>query len=493
MESLLTSLGVPAFAPEQLRTLVADLESGHSEAARALEPVHGAWIPMTYAVVLAARGQRARARAAVRRALEQGSGSWFALLVCARVEQALGASQRVEGLLQSALERSGTTAQRVRVLDAWADVAGGSGWHREALGAVEQALSIGGSAVERHLRAAELLRAAGSHARVMPHLRAVLWFQPSAQHYLTAAQMLRALGRWDEARAMAHEAMSTADAAERDQAVEELLRAGQRAPDSIEDAARETLLRLRIDDATTVEAGFDRLLLTYAGHPVVLARRAELYMTLGRYRDAARDFSEAVRADKTLVRAAVGRAALALCEGSARQCLQRLAGLDGGVMTSTLLAWRAEARRREGLLDEAVEDLEESGRLCASRASVWINLALAYGARGSPEALSEGFERVRRCAPGLLVDAATALGVELERAPEPISPEVARAVLEGCLTQMRGNRSSACGMYFNREGRLRSVEWRVDAPEDGMNREALKRARELLSWGARGAPEKAPP
>lgn len=493
MDPTQAALGVPSFTLEQLRSLVTELESGSTELARALEPVHGPWVSLTAAVVLIGKGQRPRALAAVRRALEQGVTSWFVHLVSARLSQSVGAVQGLSPRFERALELASELPHRLRVLDAWCDAAESLGQIREAVHAVEQSLVLAGSDVGRHLTAARLLRLGGSHARVMPHMRAVLWFQPSAQHYLTAAQMLRALGRWDEARAMAHEAMSTADAAERDQAVEELLRAGQRAPDSIEDAARETLLRLRIDDATTVEAGFDRLLLTYAGHPVVLARRAELYMTLGRYRDAARDFSEAVRADKTLVRAAVGRAALALCEGSARQCLQRLAGLDGGVMTSTLLAWRAEARRREGLLDEAVEDLEESGRLCASRASVWINLALAYGARGSPEALSEGFERVRRCAPGLLVDAATALGVELERAPEPISPEVARAVLEGCLTQMRGNRSSACGMYFNREGRLRSVEWRVDAPEDGMNREALKRARELLSWGARGAPEKAPP
>jgi tetratricopeptide (TPR) repeat protein len=355
------------------------------------------------------------------------------------------------------------------VLDAWGECAEALGQYREAVHAIEQALTLGGSEVTRHLSAARLLRSAGSYARVMPHLRAVLWLQPSAEHYLVTAETLRRLGRAEEARGVAHE--STPE-------ITDL------SVDSVTDAARDALLRMWVDPLSAVEAGFDELLRVRARHPEALVRRGTFHMLLGRYPEAAADFEEALAGDATCGSALVALGQLALCEGDAERCVQRLRQGPLGDARNDARALSGEALRRLGRVPQATRILTECTQQEPERASSWINLALCLADGGDAEALAQGVLRVRRCAPGLLTDAARAI----ELAPEAVEdPAEAARVLESCLAVMRGSREVRAGMYRSREGRWRSLVWRHDAPEDGVQREPLKRARELLSWGARGA------
>lgn len=333
MDPSQAALGVPSFTLEQLRSLVTALESGSTELARAQEPVHGPWVPLTAAVVLIGRGQRPRALAAVRRALEQGAASWFVHLVSARLSQSLGSVQGLSPRFERALELATERPHQLRVLDAWCEASESLGQVREAVHAVEQSLVLAGSDVGRHLTAARLLRAAGSHARVMPHMRAVLWLRPSAEHYLVTAETLRRLGRADEARGVAHE--STPELTDL-------------SPDAVTDAARDALLRLRVDPPSAVDAGFEELLRLRDHHPEVLVRRGTFRMLLGRHSDATGDFDDVLSADPTLGRAVVGLAAVALCEGDAARCLWWLRRGGQGEAAGEARALSGEALRRLG-------------------------------------------------------------------------------------------------------------------------------------------------
>lgn len=474
MDPTQAALGVPSFTLEQLRSLVTELESGSTELARALEPVHGPWVSLTAAVVLIGKGQRPRALAAVRRALEQGATSWFVHLVSARLSQSVGAVQGLSPRFERALELASELPHRLRVLDAWCDAAESLGQIREAVHAVEQSLVLAGSDVGRHLTAARLLRLGGSHARVMPHMRAVLWLQPSAEHYLVTAETLRKLGRAEEARGVAHE--STPELTDL-------------SADSVADAARDALLRMWVDPPSAVEAGFEELLRARDGHPEVLVRRGTFRLLQGRHREATGDFDDALRADPAFGHAAVGLGAVALGEGDPERCIRWLRRGGLGEANDEARALSGEALRRLGRTPQATRILTECTQAEPARASGWINLALCLADGGDPQALSLGVARVRRAAPGLLADAAEVLGLDLDAAPEPPGEETSRALLERCLTQMRGSREVATGMYCTREGRWRSLVWRPDAPDDALQRDALKRARELLAWGARGGRE----
>ena len=63
---------------------------------------------------------------------------------------------------EQALALTPDSVHQLRVLDAWGECAEALGQYREAVHAIEQALTLGGSEVTRHLSAARLLRG-GSH------------------------------------------------------------------------------------------------------------------------------------------------------------------------------------------------------------------------------------------------------------------------------------------------------------------------------------------
>jgi len=80
------------------------------------------------------------------------------------------------------------------------------------------------------------------------------------------------------------------------------------------------------------------------------------------------------------------------------------------------------------------------------RLSAWVNLALVEDARGQPERARAHFEAIEDAAPALLSDARREAGRGADRV----------ALLERCLTMMRGNRSSSTITYFS-GGELRLV------------------------------------
>jgi tetratricopeptide (TPR) repeat protein len=125
--------------------------------------------------------------------------------------------------------------------------------------------------------------------------------------------------------------------------------------------------------------------------------------------------------------------------------------------------YRGEAKRKLGLIDEAIPELEAALRWHPARASATINLALAYAAAGRISEFEPLWRRLRdEQASGLLSDAAHELGVVIfGDASDPAdAPEhaVKLAVLERALAMLGGNRSSGLLTYQTARGQLRFVQ-----------------------------------
>lgn len=200
----------------------------------------------------------------------------------------------------------------------------------------------------------------------------------------------------------------------------------------------------------------------YARSPEPHCYHGEMYLYLGDYAAARRQFEQALALYGQTRWAFIGLGAVELLEGRPEltpPLLERSIALSRGA-GPTLFVYRGEALRRLGRLDEAIADLAHATQLNPARVSAWINLGLARDAAGEATALDATLAHLRRFAPGLVHDAALAAGLPVSAAAQAgVAPEreVLRELYETMLQMMRGNRSSTCVTYFTADGHLRVV------------------------------------
>lgn len=210
----------------------------------------------------------------------------------------------------------------------------------------------------------------------------------------------------------------------------------------------------------------------------------ELYLYLGDYVAAREQFERALALYEMTRWAFIGLGAVELFEGRPQQTiplLERSIALSRGA-GPTLFVYRGEAHRRLGNTKAAIADLEYATRLNPTRVSAWIDLALARDDAGDGAALAGELDRLRRVAPGLLHDAASAAGIApaIARGDEPApAREVMRELYECALHMMRGNRSSNRVTYFTADGQLRVVA-PVPTIDTAVEQRELKLARTLV-------------
>ncbi len=185
--------------------------------------------------------------------------------------------------------------------------------------------------------------------------------------------------------------------------------------------------------------------------------RGELYLWLGRYDEAWRDFAAARRIEPPRW-ADIGMVAILTLTGRLQRARLmavyaklHFSSIPGG----TLPVYRGMLRRRMGDLDGAIDDLGFSVAAKPSRIGARIELCLALRAAGRPAEAAEHEAVLGREAASLLVDVADARGLDWRREPARL---VEDEVLEGALRAMRGNRSSSIVTWFDHRGELRVLE-----------------------------------
>ena len=187
--------------------------------------------------------------------------------------------------------------------------------------------------------------------------------------------------------------------------------------------------------------------------------RGELYLWLGRYGQAWREFV-AARLLAPARWADIGMLAVLVLTGR-----HRLAGLAAlyaerhlpAIPGGTLPVYRGVLRRRCGALDEAIADLRAALAAKPTRIGARLELALALRQAALGAEASEHASVLVRDAAPLLVDASDALGLSSNVDPSTLASS---AVLEQALRAMRGNRSSSIVTFIDRAGELRLVESR---------------------------------
>ena len=255
--------------------------------------------------------------------------------------------------------------------------------------------------------------------------------------------------------------------------------------------SRWALQLLRVVSAEECLAAFDDIVARYPGSSLTYCHRGELKLWLGDLEGGKADLEQAIAAVRGTRWAWIGLSTLGLLSGDYQHTLDINAeGIR--VMNNTegaaVHVYRGEAKRKMGLLDEAIPELEAALRFHPSRASATINLAIAYAATGRVTEYEPLWRRLRdEQASGLLSDAAHELGVTIwgdatesgDWHPE-LSVQV--AVLERALSMMGGNRSSGLLTYYTADGKLRFMQlW----PHSGNNphsrdHEHLERAKQML-------------
>lgn len=260
--------------------------------------------------------------------------------------------------------------------------------------------------------------------------------------------------------------------------------------------SRWALQLLRVEPGAQCLRHFERIIPRYPGSSLTYCHRGELYLWLGDLMRARADLERAISIVKGTRWAFMGLSMLALLDDDPAGCL-RINARGVEIMCNSegpaIHVYRGEALRRLGREDEAIEPLEAAVRHHPSRVGATLNLALAYAARGDEPRFGALWRRLHvEQAPGLLSDAAHALGVTIvgdgDWQPDR---EDQTAVLEHALTMMGGNRSSGLSTYRSAGGALRFVP-RWPYPGDGPHArddERLRLARRValraLGAGAR--------
>jgi tetratricopeptide (TPR) repeat protein len=256
-------------------------------------------------------------------------------------------------------------------------------------------------------------------------------------------------------------------------------------------ASRWALQLLRVASPQACLAAFDEIVARYPGSSLTYCHRGELRLWLGDLEGGKADLEQAIAAVRGTRWAWIGLSTLGLLSGDYQQTLD-INAQGIAVMNDTegpaVYVYRGEAKRKLGLIDEAIPELEAALRRHPSRASATINLALAYAATGRGAELEPLWRRLRdEQACGLLSDAAHELGMTIwgdgdANADWQPEREVRIAVLERALAMMGGNRSSGLLTYHTASGKLRFVQlW----PHQGhgpheRDHEHLERAKQML-------------
>lgn len=209
-----------------------------------------------------------------------------------------------------------------------------------------------------------------------------------------------------------------------------------------------------------VFATFEGLQERFPHSPHPFFYRGEIRLWLGDYAGAMKDFEDGMERDVARW-GYVGRAAVHILNGDYEAVPELIAECNRRfppVPSATTSIYLGEMYRRQGQLDLAAQQLEESLRVKPGRLSAWINLALTHEQAGRSKEAGEVFERIRRWAPRLLWDCRAAVEASDGRAcPWPPSASDMPVLLESALSLMRGNRSSHCVTYFDPKGRFRRV------------------------------------
>lgn len=181
----------------------------------------------------------------------------------------------------------------------------------------------------------------------------------------------------------------------------------------------------------------------------------ELYLWLGRYGEAWREFV-AARSIAPARWADIGMLAVLIFRGHLR--LARLAAIYAErhhtfIPGGTLPVYRGVLRRRLGDLGGAIEDLQAALEAKPTRIGARIELALALRAAGRRMEVAPHSAILLQDARPVLVDAAASLGSSDLRDPDLVGD----AVLEEALRSMRGNRSSTLVTWVDRSGEVRTL------------------------------------
>ncbi len=185
-----------------------------------------------------------------------------------------------------------------------------------------------------------------------------------------------------------------------------------------------------------------------------LTHRGELYLWLGRYEEAWRDFAAARRIEPVRW-ADIGMVAVLTLTGRLRRARtaafyaqHHFRPIPGG----TLPVYRGLLRRRLGDLEGAIVDLRAALAVKPTRLGARMELCLALREAGRTEAASEHVPVLLRLAAPLLVDAADAIGMNWRAQPARLAES---PVLDEALRAMRGNRSSGLVTWIDRTGTFR--------------------------------------
>jgi tetratricopeptide (TPR) repeat protein len=250
-------------------------------------------------------------------------------------------------------------------------------------------------------------------------------------------------------------------------------------------ASRAALDLLRVHPAEEVLRRLDEVASRYPESSLPVCHRGEANLRLGNVDEAERDLEHALSINPYTRWAYIGLGGVEILRGRYERALEILelgAERMRGVGPAAYV-YRGEALRRLGRLEASIADLEMACELNPRRLGAWINLALAAGAAGRGAQADAVASRLVRQAPGLLSDAAHALGV-LDWDSPTLDPEVRDRVLESALRLMRGNRSSSCHTYIA-SGAIRTVALGNELAFSDEIRKSLVEAESWLRLGRR--------
>lgn len=211
----------------------------------------------------------------------------------------------------------------------------------------------------------------------------------------------------------------------------------------------------------SAEAALDALVRSRPGSPHVHTYRGELYLWLGRYDEAWREFVAARRVEPVRW-ADLGMLAVLVMKGQLLRARimtaygeRHFPWIPGG----TLPVYRGVLRRRLGDFRRAADDLRFSVDVKPTRLGARIELVLALRALGRHvEAATEAAIVLRDAAP-LLVDVAESAGHPWRRDPGVLTTD---DLLEDALRAMRGNRSSSFVTWIDRDRVVRVLARREE-------------------------------
>jgi tetratricopeptide (TPR) repeat protein len=218
--------------------------------------------------------------------------------------------------------------------------------------------------------------------------------------------------------------------------------------------AMEALQALRHMGPARTEASLTELLVRRPHSVHAHTHRGELYLWLGRYDEAWRDFVAARRIEP-IRWADIGMVAVLTLTGRLRRA--RLAALYAhhhfpSIPGGTLPVYRGVLRRRIGDVEGAIVDLRAALAVKPTRLGARMELCLALRGAGLVEPASEHAALLLRDAAPLLVDAADAIGLDWRTEPARLTRS---EVLDEALRAMRGNRSSGLVTWIDRTRTLR--------------------------------------